>query len=402
MKRTLYVRIIIAICVGIASMATASAQDAEAEYAARFLKQFPKVESPPTLTEYATPQRFDERFMGDPLEKALGSVSNQQGNNAWGLAYWMNGYNEMYRATGDPKYLAANLRCIDSMLAARDDKQGLVLWTGATAPAWSSEKYAERGRAVFAVHTGMIVYPMLDALVLLRDAPDLLSPESDHYKAIQRQALEALAYHDRQWVDGPGEGEGHYVGIDQEDILEGKVLPGNRLSAMGRALWAAWKLTGDEAHRNRAIALGQYIKRRLGISADGAYYWEYWLPDEPVTDPVEREEVNGEDTSHGQLTASFPIMLAAEGVVFDEADLRRFGLTVLNGIARRNDGILYGNVTGSPGSNPNHVSHPYGWLHAVPAVPEVKDRLLDFYLQYQPSPGPLDFAYLLTYAVESP
>ncbi|MCL4693222.1 MAG: hypothetical protein KJ060_12015, partial [Candidatus Hydrogenedentes bacterium] len=279
---------------------------------------------------------------------------------------------------------------------------GLGLWTGATALAWSSEKYAERGRAVFAVHTGMIVYPMLDALVLLRDAPDLLSPDSDHYKAIQRQALEALAYHDRQWVDGPGEGEGHYIGIDQEDILEGKVLPGNRLSAMGRALWAAWKLTGDEAHRDRAIALGQYIKRRLGVSADGAYYWEYWLPDEPVTEPVEREDVNGEDTSHGQLTASFPFMLAAEGVVFDEADLRRFGMTVLNGIARRNDGILYGNVTGSPKSNPAHVSSPYGWLHTIPVVPEVKERLVDFYLNYQPSPGPLDFANLVKYAIESP
>ncbi|MCL4693276.1 MAG: hypothetical protein KJ060_12300, partial [Candidatus Hydrogenedentes bacterium] len=122
MKRISRTRVIATVFVGIAYAAIAAAQDAEAEYVARFLKQLPKVDSPPSLAEYATPQRFDERFMGDPLDKALGSVSGQQGNNAWGLAYWMDGYNEIYRATKDPKYLVANLRCIDAMLAARDDK----------------------------------------------------------------------------------------------------------------------------------------------------------------------------------------------------------------------------------------------------------------------------------------
>jgi hypothetical protein len=287
------------------------------------------------------------------------------------------------------------------MLDTRDDKQGLTLWTGAIAPAWSSEKYAERGRAVFAVHTGMIVYPMLDCLVLLRDAPETLSPDSEHYQDVLRQALETVAYHDRQWREGPVEGEGHYIGLDQEDILEGKVLPGNRLSAMGRALWCAWKLTADEAYKDKALKLGRYIKRRLGVGSDGAYYWEYWLPEEPVTGTVEREAVNGEDTSHGQLTASFPFMLAADGEVFDAEDMRRFGVTVLNGIARRDDGILFGNVTGDPRSNPAHVSSPEGWLAPVSAVPEVKDRLVNFYLIYLPSPGPLDLATLLHYVGEA-
>ena len=392
-----------AIVIALACAVTmAHSQDADAEYVARFLERFPKVESPPTLVEYAAPARFDERFLGEALDKALAGVGAQQGNNAWGLAYWMHAYNEMYRATKDPKYLTANLRCIDAMLAARDDKQGLVLWTGATVPAWSSEKYAERGRAVFAVHTGMIVYPMLDCLLLLRDEPETLAPDSDRYQDILRQSLESIAYHDPQWRDGPVEGEGHYIGKDQEDILEGKVLPGNRLSAMGRALWTAWKLTGDEAYKVRSIQLGLYIKRRLGVGSDGAYYWEYWLPNEPVTGTVEREDVNGEDTSHGQLTVSFPFMLAADGEVFDDDDMRRFGLTVLHGIARRNDGILFGNVTGSPKSNPAHVSSPDGWLAPASVEPEVKDRLVDFYLNYQPLPGPLDLATLRQYAGEAP
>lgn len=381
---------------------TAKGQDADAAYVARFLERFPKVESPPPIAEYASLARFDERFMGEALNTVLQDVSNSQGNIAWGLAYRMIAHNEMYRVTRDSKYLEANLRCIDAVLLARDDKQGLVLWTGAIAPAWSSDKYAERGRAVFAVHTGMIVYPILDALLLLRDVPEVLAPDSERYQEIQRQAIETTAYHDRQWRDGPGEGEGHYVGVDQEYILEGKVLPGNRLSAMGRVLWTAWKLTGDESYRDRAIALGHYIKNRLGVGSDGAYYWEYWLPEEPVTGTVEREAVNGEDTSHGQLTASFPFMLAPDGEVFDEADMRRFGMTVLNGVARREDGILLGNVTGNPDSNPAHVASPEGWFPPSDINPEIKDRLVAFYLNYLPSPGPLDLAVLLHYTDESP
>lgn len=392
---------ILALSVCWAASIPAAAQDtvsdADAAYVARFHKQYPRVENPPTLAEYATAARYDELYLGDALDKAIAKVSNDQGNIAWGLAYWMIALNEMYRDTHDAKYLEANLRCIEAVLAARDDKTGVKLWTGAVAPAWSSDKYAERGRAVFAVHTGMIVYPILDCLLLLRDTPGALSPDSDRYRDILKQALETTAYHDKQWRQGPGEDEGHYVGVDQENILEGKVLPGNRLSAMGRVLWTAWKLTGDASYKDRALQLGRYIKHRLGVGTDGAYYWEYWLPDEPVTGTVERESVNGEDASHGQLTVSYPFMLAANGQVFDDEDMHRFGLTVLNGLARLGDGVFLGNVTGDPKSNPALASSPKGWLDPCRVVPEVKDRIVAFYLNYRPTPGPLDIAVLIRY-----
>ncbi len=387
-----------AFCCGVVmGYAQDTASEADTLYLARFHERYSKVENPPALAEYATPERYDALYLGEPLSAAIAKVSNNQGNIAWGLAYWMIALNEMYRNTHDVKYLEANLRCIDAVLAARDDKTGVILWTGAVAPAWSSDKYAERGRAVFAVHTGMIVYPILDCLLLLREAPEVLDPDSDRYRDILKQALETTAYHDKQWRHGPRDGEGHYVGVDQENILEGKVLPGNRLSAMGRVLWTAWKLTGDESYKERSLQLGRYIKRRLGVGSDGAYYWEYWLPDEPVTGPVDRESVNGEDASHGQLTVSFPFMLAADGQIFAEEDMKRFGLTVLNGIARLGDGVLLGSVTGNPKSNPAHASSPKGWLEPSRVVPEVKDAIVAFYLNYIPTPGPLDIAVLLRY-----
>ena len=54
---------------------------------------------------------------------------------------------------------------------------------------------------------------------------------------------------------------------------------------------------------------------------DGAYYWGYWLPADPVKEPAPRESVKGEDSSHAALTVAFPIMLAREGLSF--ASLRQ-------------------------------------------------------------------------------
>jgi hypothetical protein len=369
----------------------------DAKYVARFLDKHKKVQPAPLLDAYATVARYDKDFLGDNLAKALQNVSNDQGGIAWGLAYRMMSLNEMYRVTRDTKYLAANLNCIRAVIAVRDDKRGVKLWAGAIAPAWGSDKYAERGRAVFAVHTGMITYPILDFLLQAKGNPDSLSKLGDEYQTILTAAEEALAYHDRQWRDGPLEGEGHYIGMDQEYACDGKPLPGNRLSSMGRALWLSWKVTGNTTHRDRARALGFYIKRRLTPAPDGAYYWPYWLPLDPVK-PASRESVSGEDSSHAALTLALPILLASEGEVFDEADMKRLGHTVLDGFGRLGGGILLGDITGKPGSSPDYVSTPVKWLPLAKYVPKVRDRIVAFYLNYQASPGPLDLALLLRHA----
>jgi hypothetical protein len=41
------------------------------------------------------------------------------------------------------------------------------------------------------------------------------------------------------------------------------------------------------------------------------------------------------------------------------------------------------------------VALPVKWLPLAKYVPEVRDRILAFYLNYQPRPAPLDLAMLL-------
>lgn len=368
---------------------------ADKDYVARFEKEFPKAAQPAKIEDYATAARYDELFMGDKLDEALKKVSNDSGGIAWGLSYRMMSLNDLYRVTGDVKYLRANLRCIQAVLAVTDDKIGEKLFTGRIVAAWGCDKYAERGRAVFAVHTGIITAPMFEFLLLARDNAGFKAELGDAFEAIAKGATEALAVHDRQWRDGPEEGAGHYIGMDQENVLENKPLPGNRLSAMGWALWRSWQVSENAAHRARALGIGRYIKNRLYKSPDGAYYWAYWLTVDPVKEERAREDVSGEDSSHAGLTMALPVALARDKQVFTDEDLHRVGKTVLNGLARLGGGILLGSTTGNPKLNPSYVGHAVNWLSFAEAEPGVRDAILSFYLYYKPQPDPFELARLL-------
>ncbi len=97
----------------------------DAEYIERFHEVYPAVSRPPSLASYAAPVRYDRLYMGQGLLKRLKSVTNDHGGIAWGLSSRMRSLNDMYRATGDPKYLKANLpRELSSLIL---DATGFVI-----------------------------------------------------------------------------------------------------------------------------------------------------------------------------------------------------------------------------------------------------------------------------------
>lgn len=361
------------------------------EYVGRFVERFPAVEVPPPFESYATPERYDELYMGAGLREAMKGVTNDRGGIAWGFASRIRSLNQLYDATGQHKYLDASRESIRRVQAVRDDRRGISLWNGRVVPAWGSGVYAQRGRAVFAVHTGVIVASILEYLLLRRQ--DTCAGQEEE-GVMLRDALEALEVHERQWRQGPRDSEGHYVGLDQEDGLDGRPLPGNRLSAMGLAHWLAWKLTREEKHRERALALGLYIKNRLAIARGDAYVWPYWLPELPdEVDPKCRPE----DTSHAGLTISLPLALAEDGEVFDTIDLRRLSRTVTLGFGRFGEGVLGSQIWGIPDIDPSYVGAPVKWLPLSQADGEVFETIAEFYLLRRPVPNPIEISMLLRF-----
>lgn len=377
----------------------------QVEYEKKFHTVFTQVTPTPTLDAYLDLTTFNKTYLGDEFVKTLAGLNNDEASIAWGTSYLMMAYNEFYRATGNEDYLRTLKKVIDVVINARDDKRGVALFTGEVAPIWSSVKYSERGRCAYAVHTGIIAYPIFDFLALIKDKPALQTEIGLDFQGLLKLAQESLDFHKIQWIDGPGKGEGYYLARNQEPILDGKALPINRLSSMGRALWISWKVSGNTDHRDKAVAMGVFFKNRLSLNTEcDAYVWPYMFgpefkPFEGNSETLREKMDGGEDISHGSLSMSLPVMLAEEGLVYDATDMARFGRTMTCLISPKSNGIMRSFVDGNPkaGADKSLITSVGRWLRLTPFLPEVYDRIVTFQLNYEPVPVPLDCALLLRY-----
>ena len=364
-----------------AQAATPDLDTQVAAYRAAFDAAYPKLRTLEEGRALATPASYDRIMLEERLPGLLGiegdateawskaydylklnqdTVTNENSAMSWGLSYDHLSLNLMAQATGDTKYLAASWLLARAIADARDNVRGLTLYTGESASIWGCSKYIDNGRAAHAVHTGMITFPVLELLVLLRDAPDFENkPTAEEQQTVLEAMEAALAFHDRQWREVPGDNEGHYVGMNQEPGFEGVVLPANRQAALGRSLLTAYDLTGKEAYLDKAVRIGWLLKNRISLATDkDAYVWPYTQPLDYAAMQQPWQELiasglRGEDISHASLTASFPMMLHRKGLVFDAEDAVRFAHAVTEVFGREGDGILYTHVDGMPRDDVN-------------------------------------------------
>jgi hypothetical protein len=395
---------------GAGSATTAGAQDDFESYRTHFDAELPMVAPRPVLKDYATAERFNALYMGAYEEKIETTLDNYAALMSWGSSYYHMALNAMYRATGDIKYFEASTRMTSATLSARDDHRGLSLFTGEIAPVWGCGKYDKRGRVGHLVHSGMITYPMLDMLCLAQENPDCARVLGDRAKPWLEDILKSVDYFDPHWTDGPAEGEGYYISRNEETSTEGKVQSANRISAQGRALWLAGKLTGEARYRHKALAIGHYLKNRIYTDTDNdASLWIYTPLPEERAQSLPRAELNkiaqhGEDISHGALTAGFPIMLARDGEVFDQDDMQRLARTVTKVMAQAGEGILLPFIGGNPKDKPHKsgMRMTTRWLELTPYDGEVYTVIWAFLRDRIEPPEPLDIAMLLQYAPAGP
>lgn len=366
------------------------------EFVQKFKAHYERVEPPPTIEEYANVEKFDALYMGDAFETLLMEVpDNSEWKLAWGGSYRMMTFNEMAEATRDEKYLEASERLILEVLSKRDDQTGTALHTGEILPIWSSTRKSPYGRCVHSVHTGMITYPMLQYAWLAREFPEYYQRHRGTIEKIVRMTDESLAVHDTQWRDGPMDDEGHYMWRHPHTDGKLHVRPYNWQSAMGRSHWMLHKL-GVEGHGERAVRIAWFAKRRMAVTSTGAYDWAYTLPFEPMVADATMADYS-EDTNHAALSASFPILMGHDGVVFGAEDMVRFGKTVTEEFGRYGDGVICSNLRCQKESGPHGTAALTRWMRTTAYWPEVYPVIRDFYLHYEPHPGMFNMAMLIRY-----
>jgi hypothetical protein len=318
------------------------------------------------------------------------------GELAWGVSYGMEALNVLYEATGELAYLDRQARVIEDVLARRDadlaERHGPERYVdhqrGRVLQAWGTGHYTDGKHTCWAVHTGMLTYPMAEFVGLVRAGGAKTAAYRPRAEAMVPAIEAALAEFDSEWRDGPRPGQGYYL------FPNGAVLPNNQMNAPGRALFALADATGKAAHRSRAGKLAAFLRSKLTYAPEkDCYFWAYsqGTPEGPPG--------SGEDVSHAAINAHFAYMAWERRASFDDGDMQRLARTITHGVYL-GDGQFAAALGGSA-PNDDLTAQIGRWGFLARFDPEV-ERAISAYVAAHPKSGALSgttgalgFAYLL-------
>lgn len=293
------------------------------------------------------------------------SQTNEGGTLAWGTSYALMSLMEMYEATKDPGYLEAFVRIADATLEQRDSVRGVADYTGAARPCWQAgERYASEPYC-WAVHSGMIGYPLARFARVVRDDEARLGAAFGEQAAVYLQAaLDAAAVHAAELRER-GADEGYYIFESAASFLPGagNAMPLNQMNALGRLHAELSRVVDDPIHRERARRLAKYFLGWATITASGGYAWNYQPT--PYAAP-------GEDISHAAIEVGFARAAADASIVFGDAHLQRFAWTAFRQVYIDTE-HFYDRVGGAPAAinTSSYRSQFARWAFVAPVDPRI-------------------------------
>jgi hypothetical protein len=346
------------------------------------------------------PSPPDLRALADQNLAGFGRLPDDDadgyGELAWGTSYGMMALNVLYEATGDTQYLDRQAALIEQVLARRDSDlaakhgpEGYVDYQrGRVLQAWGTGHYSKGKHTCWAVHTGMLAYPMAEFVRIVRRGGASLLQYREKAESFLPKIEAAIREFDDGWRDGPEEGMGFYV------FPSGGILPNNQMNAPGRALFILADLTGRREYEDKSRKLAAFFKSKLTHVPDkDCYYWAYsqGKPDGPPG--------TGEDVSHAAINAHFAYIAWEHRASFGDTDMQRLARTVTRGVYL-GDGQLAATLGGTK-PNDGLTAQIGRWGYLARFDPEV-ERVICEYVAAHPkagalggTTGALGFAYLL-------
>lgn len=299
--------------------------------------------------------------------------NNESATLAWGESYVMMSLAAMYRTTGHRMYLDRLARHIDSVLQQRDDARGVADYRGISGACWRNTSYQDGGQPYcYAVHSGMLIQPMVDFVRAVEGQPWADQPSADGESYADKAtrylvaAEETVAFHEDEWNPA-----GYYFARADATFLSfaGQDLPLNQSNALGRALVGLAVHTGDPEHLAKATALAQRMRDQMTVAGDGAYLWNYWGG--PLSG-------NGEDVSHAAINVAFAVDAAAAGIVFDADDLEGLAATFVQRVYV-DDGTFSDFVGGGSTNGSSYRAQVARWLDLARVRTTIYTAVRDLY-----------------------
>lgn len=316
--------------------------------------------------------------------------NNEGATLAWGESYVMASLAAMYRATNHPMYLDRLAEHIDAVLLQRDDARGVADYRGVSGACWRNTSYQPEPYC-YAVHTGMIITPMLEFVIAVESSPwgeqpswdgETLADKADRYLAA---AQESIAFHDHEWNDA-----GYYVFGDLASLpAPGEDQPLNQSNALGRAHVLLYAINGNETALAKATALATRFRAQITTGGDGAFLWNYWGGAYSGT---------GEDISHAAINVDFALLAAGQDIVFDDADVEAFATTFAQRVYV-DDATFADHVGGGATNDASYRAQIGRWVGLAPVRPTVYTAVRDAYDRDYPPAGIGSGAVLLGWAL---
>lgn len=198
----------------------------------------------------------------------------------------------------------------------------ISLKTGTESPQ-DNPVYVERRRIKnqlqpYVVHTGLYTKVLVDLVELIKKSElnEYYQQKAEEYLKI---ATEAVAYHEKEWVDLPNNRGYYKIAEDALNYPNNVILPWNQMFGLLETEIGLYKITGDEKYRNRVEKAALYFMDHVYLDKEkDLYIWRYW----------EWEGyTKNESHTYAKLDAEFIARCYNAGIVFTEKDMSRFANT---------------------------------------------------------------------------
>ncbi|MFF0267960.1 hypothetical protein [Kribbella sp. NPDC004536] len=267
---------------------------------------------------------------------------------------------------------------------------------------------------IFAVHTGMITYPIASFVRIVAGSPVLRKRYGRKAAEYLQACREAVAVHDWEYDTD------HLIWPKGQPLpYDGCEQPINQSVGLGQTLVELALVTGDRSYRDKVAAMGRMFSAQLTADADDAYQWHYWpvggriyegftKTGDPATDlsiftPSGGPARQFEDISHGAIDVEFAVRAFRAKLAFTGRDMARIARTFTQNVAFTDaDGLpgIHTTVAGGAVGAASVAAQAPRWMQVTPWDPQVHAHCLALYNRYQPTPErdgqqPIGFGWLL-------
>ena len=258
---------------------------------------------------------------------------------------------------------------------------------------------------IFAVHTGMITYPIASFVRIVAGSPLLRR----RYRAKAAEYLtacrQAVAVHDWEYREtAPGVGRLIWP-KGQPLAYDGCEQPINQSVGLGQTLVELALATGDRGYRRKVAAMARMFAGQLSVDDGDAYLWHYWpeggriydgfvKTGDPATDvsiftPSGGPARQFEDISHGAIDVEFAVRAFRARLGFTGQDMARIARTFTQNVVTTDaDGLPAINTTvaGTAIGAASVAQQAPRWMQAAAWDPKVHEHCLALYNRYLPTP----------------